>query len=261
MMNKHEVLATKQYRKGVLILMIFFAGSMAPIYAAGQEHWLFTGFDYDFTFFSSSASSLESLVGDDNVAYFNSVGFDVSWYGFLGQEHDVGMYTSLGFLFPLDNAKDQMLDPGASSDGTTRRRDFIFSILLGPAFRFRCTDRLAMYLGIGLSFAHHMTSETNTQGATTAEGITSFGAGLDAGFKLDITDRICFRTGVSGSYDFAILYTKSVTTPEHPYNNTSTFCLTNGFSISPYVGMGIVLRTGAEQAKPRTVSLAALAVS
>lgn len=258
MMNKHERLTTKQYRKGVLILMIFLAGSMAPICAAGQEHWLFTGVDYDFTFFSSSASGLESLVGDDNIAYFNSFGFDVSWYGFLGQNSDVGMYTSLGFLFPLDNAKDQVLDPGASPDGTTRRRDFIFSILLGPAFRFRCTDKLAMYLGVGLSFAHHMTSETNTQDVTTTEGITSFGAGLDVGFKLDITNRICFRAGVNGSYDFATLYTKSVTTSGQSYNNTSTFCLTNGFSINPYIGMGIVLKTGAEQMKPRTVSLATL---
>lgn len=258
MKNGHEVFATKQYRKRLLILMILLVGSASTMYAVGQEHWLFTGVDYDFTFFSSSSSDLKNLVGDDNIAYFNSLGFDVSWYGFLGQDSNVGMYTSLGFLFPLDNAKDPTLDVGQSQDGTTRKRDFIFSVLIGPAFRFRCTDKLAMYLGVGLSFAHHTTSETNTQGTTTTNGITSFGTGLDVGFKLDITDRICFRAGANGSYDFAMLYTNSVTTMGQPYDNTSTFNLTQGFSINPYVGMGIVLKTKPAKEAPRTVSLASL---
>ncbi len=260
----HEVLTTKQYGRGVLAVVVLLIGLASPIYAAGQEHWLFSGFDYDFTFFSSSASELESLVGDDNIAYFNSLGFDVSWYGFLGQDSNVGMYTSLGFLFPLDNAKNQEQSLGSTPGevGTTHKMDFIFSVLLGPAFRFRCTDKLAMYLGVGLSFAHHTTSETNTQDQTTTEGVTSFGGGLDVGFKLDITNKVCFRAGVSGSYDFATLYTESMTTNDHQNDKySSTFQITNGFSIRPYIGMGVVIRTVQEQVAPRTVSLAALSLS
>lgn len=261
-MNLREKLGVQQHIKRFFGVMILIVGISVPVFAAGQEHWLFSGLDYDFTIFSSSASELYDLVGDDNVAYFNSLGFDVSWYGFLGHDNNVGMYTSLGFLFPLDNMKNQEqslnTDPGDS--GTTRKRDFVFSILLGPAFRHRCTDDLDMYLGIGFSFAHHTTSEADAQ-KTTTEGITSLGAGMDAGFKLDVTGRVCFRVGASCSYDFAMLYTKSVTTQDSQMTNnapTSSFHFLNGFTVNPYIGIGIVLKTKQERIEPQTISLAAL---
>gem|GEM_PF-2310165 len=246
----------KRYLMIIAALAILLIGSSVPGFSAGSEHWLFTGLDVDFTFFKSSDSTWHDIVGNDS-AYLNSMGFDVSWYGFFGSDTDVGVYMSLGFLFPMEDSLDQTSDSAGADGGMTRKRDFLFSTLIGPAFRLRCTEDLTMYIGVGMKFAHHTVKVTSSD-KTSSEGLTSFGVGIDAGVKLDITARVCFRSGVSSSFDFARLHTSSDVSPADA-TFSSSFRITDGFSVTPYVGMGVVLKTRQERIEPRTVSLAVLA--
>lgn len=245
----------KRYFMIIATMAILLFGSSASTFSAGGEHWLFSGLDVDFTFFKSSDSTWQDIVDSDS-AYLTSMGFDVSWYGFFGSDDDVGVYMSLGFLFPMEASGDQGSEPDG---GMTRKRDFLFSTLIGPAFRLRCTEDLTMYFGVGMKFAHHTVKVTSSD-KTSSEGLTSFGIGLDAGVKLDITARVCFRSGVSSSFDFARLHTSSDVSPADA-TFSSSFRITDGFSITPYVGMGVVLRTQQERIEPRTVSLASLSVN
>ncbi len=239
----------------MLLILISLCTTLSA--AVPSEHWLFTGFDYEFTIISSDSDKLHALVGDDDISYLNSLGFDVTWYGFWGKDSHVGVFSSLGMLFPMENGKEESQDQSLNQASNTHTTDLVFSVMLGPAFRAKPMSNLDVYMGIGLRFDHHLFTEVNTQGNTTKEGTSSLGMALDAGFKFGVTKRLCFRVGVSSSFDFAVMYSKTVTgasgiAVDPPIN---TLSLIKGFTLTPYVGMGITLKTPAPTKEPQTYSI------
>ena len=196
--------------------------------------------NYDFTFYKTV---LESL----NIMDDNSIGFDYTGFGFIGNRNTSGLivrlgiqapYTTLENIFikddsatttPETNEDSESKNPAltvsyltsnptleAAKTSTNEKYEFIFTLMIGPAVHYIINPQLDAYAGIGLKLREHITTEgsLNSRDSITSYD-TAITADFDLGFKINLETHTSIRFGLYGTYDVvSYLYTSYPETSE-----------------------------------------------
>jgi hypothetical protein len=134
----------------------------------------------------SSGFEFENIIGGES--YLGAPGANMSGYAFW-EGKNIGAFINGSLAFPLI---------GKSENDTP---DFQWSVLFGPAFRFRFSEQWGLHIGIGLdmSVSHAWYSEN---GADFRGAVCNFGVGADVGVIYDLTDTFFIKAGTGLSFDF-----------------------------------------------------------
>lgn len=204
-------------KKFVLILPLLLLFSICA--SGANESWVSLGGEY------SRATENSSAYGIDFTTKLNSIGIFYKEYEFDSDETR-GFFTHDSFLLPTGGSVEAY---GSSMDYSYSDADFRshLSILFGPAFRNKSDDRTDYYLGIGPSI-HMLTVIESTDSVMG----WMFGLGLDAGIKMNISEKRFVNLGLLVDYNFSA-YTN--------YNGdgewASDYSMT---SVRPYIGIGFL---------------------
>jgi hypothetical protein len=175
--------------KKILIAVLFLFAAI-PLMVTAQEAASFTvparetsrstGFEF--------ANTIEHG-GNSGNSYFGSPGMSFERYSFWNGKN-FGRFFHGSFTFPA-----------VGDDGGTPLYDFQWGWLFGPAFRVRFTEKLTLHTGIGIS-ANGLFAWYKEDDAGYSLSAFNFGAGADAGLKLDLTDAFFIKGGVNAAWSF-----------------------------------------------------------
>ncbi len=189
--------------------------------------------DYDFTFYKTI---FNSLTGDKSALALDYTGF-----GFIGNRSSNGLFVRIGLKAPystfanlipkktestssdateLTSPADDQMTPNeviadiSKSSGTTIlespaedseeliEKDFTFTLLLGPAWRYVISSFLDTYAGLGLKIEEHMLLESSRNSSSSNSTFdTTIAADFDIGIKFNLERNASCRIGLYGSYD------------------------------------------------------------
>ncbi|GHU57752.1 hypothetical protein FACS189444_0340 [Spirochaetia bacterium] len=182
--------------------------------------------------FNNTFEHGNNAVSDSDSSSFGSPGIGWEEYSFRNGRN-FGEFSHWSFAVPL-----------VGYDGDTPFYDFQWSGLSGPAFRIRFTDRLTLHAGLGLSVngLHVWYNEGDTDYFMFK---LNFGAGADAGLKIDITDTFFIKGGVNVMQSFlgitnvrenSISYRGWGETSKNPKDYWT-------LNVNPYISFGVNLYT------------------
>ncbi|MDR0563071.1 MAG: hypothetical protein LBG73_10340 [Spirochaetaceae bacterium] len=184
-----------------------------------EEDWFTIGFEFSNYIEHSS----------DGTKYIGGPGINVKGYSF-NDNHDIGFFILSSILFPLIGIEDE----------TFSLQD---DIIVGPGFRYRFSDRLALHFGAGIDFLFGLSLNTKDQINYTRLYI-NWGIGGDLGLKFDISDVIYIDLGTSLSC-FFLGYESLTKSFKRDDATTVQTDLGSGriqdfvsFGIKPYIGIG-----------------------
>lgn len=189
--------------------------------------------DYDFTFYKTVFNALK---GDKST-----IALDYTGFGFITSKSSNGLFMRIGLKAPYSSlanlipkkAEDTSvlateigspsdsqqipLDSGNTSLISTEhkdtedliKKDFTFTMILGPAWRYIITPFLDTYAGIGMKIEEHILIETNKDASSEYSAFdTTIAADFDIGVKFNLERNASCRIGLYGSYDL-LSYTYS----------------------------------------------------
>ncbi len=182
--------------------------------------------DYDFTFYKTIYNS---LTGDKSALALDYTGF-----GFMGQKSSNGLFVRIGMKAPystlanlipkktesdsstateITSPTDVSTDSNRSNNATIItssaddseeliEKDFTFTLLLGPAWRYVISSFLDTYAGLGLKIEEHMLLESSRNSSSSNSTFdTTIAADFDIGIKFNLERNASCRIGLYGSYD------------------------------------------------------------
>ncbi len=88
-------------------------------------------------------------------------------------------------------------DSHEKSEKEISSRNYSFTFIMGPASRIITSDRVNMYMGIGIRLSHNILFSTNPLiNLDTVDFKTQIGIDLDVGGRIDINEKTSLRVGL-----------------------------------------------------------------
>lgn len=174
--------------KRYLLFFLFFI-SMTSNCFSSDIHLLGIGVEIPF---------LSELVKfDDEVLSTTLHGTGLSATGFsFWNDKKIGLFTRLGFIWPTYSNID-----GIVIDPTTFDHNFMFSTLIGPAFRSSPNETFQLYAGLGIHFIS-FTVKNSTVDPTISSYVFNFGIGGEYSMITNINESVFTSFGITLAYDF-----------------------------------------------------------
>ena len=229
--------------KKIAVVLVLALGVNSVLFSL-EEGWFATGANFG-NYFQN----------DTNLGnfYAGSPGINFSGYAFGDHEKNIGLFFNYAFLLPYQN-------PLAVNTIERNYNQIVSSdFLLGPGFKYRLNEKLALHYGIGLNLTLFNFFDRASDNVKSMDQRTGLGIGGDIGLKFDITDIVYLNIGATLNYNFANYRVAESTTDNWTNTRRDSSGWVNNFSmfgIRPYIAVGVNMFSESvktQWGKPKTI--------